>query len=123
MSDEDAAENQWIAEHDARTRAIDGLTAFLDWWDANPNDQDWWKQANPALWARFMALPLLEHTAVGTDGMSDQVKLQLRAIADKIQRCVGGDYTDHVYLCLDALFRLDTLIGNAPPRGQLVDFP
>jgi hypothetical protein len=124
MSDEDAAENAQIAAHDERQRhAIDGLTMFLNWWDANPNDQVLWTLDHPALWARFLELPLLAAPQIGADGLSDRARAQLCAIADKIVRCGADEYVDHAYLCEDVLYRLDTLTGRRLIRGQRVDFP
>lgn len=122
MSDEDAAENQWIADHDKR-RWIAGLEQFLNWWDANPNDHDWFKHTYPELWRRFLAIPLTGSNRPAADGLSDQARAAVTAIADRIEQCLGNEYVDTVYLAEDTLYRLDTLAGNEPVRGQRVDFP
>jgi len=102
---------------------INGLEAFLDWWEANPNDHDWFWLTYPALWRRLMAIPLLVDPAIGVDGLDDTARAQVTAIADRIECCLGQDEVDTHYLAEDTLYRLDTLAGNEPIRGQIVDFP
>jgi hypothetical protein len=121
MSDESDAEDQWVAMQDQGRKLAYGLEAFLDWWDANPNDHEWFRIEHPDQWHRLMAVQMMMAPR-RADRFDDEIKAYLQAMANRIARYLGEDDTD-AYLLDDTLYRLDTLTGHVPVRGQIVDFP